>query len=205
MAVDLKPSSEDGPERETLRSILREWEVPAAPPEIEEELRRTFRRRRPRSRRALWLSLAAVLALLAVSRIAWKEGPVAPAPPELSTPRPMPPPIARERAVRLPPQPPPPPAGRPRASPRPGPRPAAADVIVEPRQAEMLVELAERLRDLEPAPAVLSSTPVEVVPADAERSIPEVPVTEVPRYRAGWERIPGVWPLAQLSAPTTRR
>jgi hypothetical protein len=207
MAVDLKSASEDGPEREALRGILRQWEVPPAPPEIEEELRRAFRRRRARRWGPLWLSLAAVLVLLLVGQVEWTHRRPSVAPPEpahrRSTPQPSSSPaITHDR-----------PASRPTASvrplpepPRPSPRPDAQPVIVEPGQRDLLVQLAERLQSRRQPRTIISITPVEVVPAGVhESSILEMTRTEVPRYEGEWERVADVWPLVQLSAPTMGR
>jgi hypothetical protein len=62
MKANLRPGPEDGPEREALRAFLRQWHVPGPPPDIEEDLRRTFRRRRSGRRPVVWLALAAGLA-----------------------------------------------------------------------------------------------------------------------------------------------
>src|SRR6185503_9167071 len=52
-----------------LRAALRGWTVPPPPTEIEDALRREFRRRRPRRPSAVWLSLAA--AVVVVTLAAW--------------------------------------------------------------------------------------------------------------------------------------
>ena len=207
MGLDLKSGSGGGPERETLRSILRQWDAPATPPEIEEELRRTFRRRRARGRRPLWLSLAAALALLLLGRVdSTHRRPSAASPvpaPQSATPHPpSPPAISLDR-----------PASRPTASvasvhEAPGLKrgPATGAVVVEPGQRELLVELAERLRSRRQPRTVVSAAAVESVPAgERARSTLEVAPTEVPRYEARWERVADVWPLIQLSPPTLGR
>jgi hypothetical protein len=204
MALDLKSGSGGGPERETLREILREWDAPAAPPEIEEELRRTFRRRRARRRLPPWLSLAAALALLLLGQAEWTHRRVSSAPPpRRSTPYPSSSPAtALDRSVLRPT--PSVPALRERARPRR--RLHAEGVIVEPRQGELLVQLAERLRSVRQPRTVVSFTPVEVGPAGVRESpISALVPTEVPRYEGGWETVADVWPLVQLSAPTMGR
>jgi hypothetical protein len=207
MALDLKSGSRGGPERETLRSILRQWEAPAAPPEIEEELRRTFRRRRARRRRPLWLSLAAALALLLAGQVEWTHRRPSTAPPKSppvrSTPRPSSPPaIALDRSGS------PPTASVPplRERPRPDRRLAKPEVIVEPGQADLLLRFRDSLRDLRPPTTVLSNVPVDVVPAGT-RKTPTLTAqaAEVLRYQADWETVAGVWPVVQLSAPIMKR
>jgi hypothetical protein len=161
MKADLR--SGDGPERHDLRSFLRQWDVPSPPPDIEGDLRRTFRRRRAaKGRPSLWLSLAAAaaLAVVALWRIEWHDRVATPAPTErpvaVASPLPPPPETAE--------------AGRPRSS-APGagepspPEPVAhrhrrqipaareAEVIVEPGQARLLVELGQKLRDVRQAAA----------------------------------------------------
>jgi hypothetical protein len=87
-------------------------------------------------------------------------------------------------------------------------------VIVEPGQAELLVRLGEGLQRRRPSATVYSGAPVTVasrapvavVPADA----PETPTLaarlgEVRRYQGDWERVSGVWPPVQLSAPIMGR
>jgi hypothetical protein len=206
MKTDLRNGSGGGPE-ETLRSMLRQWDAPVPPPEIEEDLRRAFRRRRGRTRRPLWLSLAAALALLLVGQVEWSHrrlpaGATVPAPPS-ATPYP-PSPLATSPAR---------PTSRPTASMAsvqepPGSKrgPAPDAVVVEPGQRELLVELAERLRERRHPRAVVSAAAVESVPAGArEESTLEVAPAEVPRYEGRWERVENVWPLVQLSTPTLGR
>lgn len=214
MALDVKSGSGGGPERETLRSILRQWDAPAAPPEIEEELRRTFRRRRARRRRPLWLSLAAALVaglgLILVGRVEWTQPRPSPSPPEppgSSAPQPSrSAAVALDRSVSRPPASVPRLPEPPRLRPRPKPRPHAEAVIVEPGQGELLVLLAERLQAVRPPRTVVSITPVEVVPAGArDSSIRQLARTDVPPYEGEWERVADVWPLVQLSVPTMGR
>jgi hypothetical protein len=207
--MDLVPrfGSGGGRERETLRSILRQWDAPATPPEIEEDLRRAFRRRRARTRRPLWLSLAAALALLLVGQMEWSHrrlpaGATVPAPPGATPYASFPPATSPAR-----------PTSQPTASIAlvPGPPgskrgPVTEAVVVEPGQRELLVELAERLRDRRQPRTVVSAAAVENVPAGArEESTLEVAPAEVPRYEGRWERVENVWPLVQLSTPTLGR
>ena len=210
MKANLKPGGGDGPGGEELRSFLRHWVVPGPPPEIEEGLRRTFRRRRAKGRPALWIPLAtaAALALLAVWRVGMKDRPVAPAPAErtvaVATPAP-PAPAAVEPA----PPPSAPAPGKPsaaRPSRRPTPAPREAEIVVEPGQAQGLAELGRRLRD------VLQGVPGTTVPrvetlsaAAASSPIPAVGATDVPVYGAEWEAVAGEWPFVQQSVPTSGR
>src|SRR6266702_345576 len=68
MDPDEKVRSGDGLERDPLRPILDQWQVPEPPREIEWQLRRTFRQRRRagQRRRQAWVAVAASLTLLAV-------------------------------------------------------------------------------------------------------------------------------------------
>ncbi|HUL75625.1 MAG TPA: hypothetical protein VL691_00045 [Vicinamibacteria bacterium] len=213
MKTELK--SEDGPEREELRSFLRHWDVPEPPPEIEEELRQTFRRRHAPRRPALRLSLAAAAAL-AVLALWWagtKGRAVTPAPPgrPIAAATPLPPsPAAVASAVQ--------PATRSssgikgssasatgrRRGPSPSPRPA--EVVVEPEQARLLADLGRKLRDVRAAAPATSVPRVEVVSADRPPTpILAVVATDVLRYRAGWETVAGEWPSVQRSVPITGR
>ena len=214
MKANLKPGGGDGPGGEELRSFLRHWVVPGPPPEIEEGLRRTFRRRRAKGRPALWIPLAtaAALALLAVWRIGMKDRPVAPAPAErtvaVATPAPPAP-----AAVGPAPPPSAPAPGRPyaavsaaRPSRRPTPAPPEAEIVVEPGQAQGLAELGRRLRD------VLQGVPGTTVPrvetlsaAAATSPIPAVGATDVPVYQAEWGAVAGEWPFVHQSVPTSGR
>jgi len=80
MKANLTPGPKDGPEREALRAFLRQWNVGAPPPDLEEDLRRTFRRRSVR-RPAVWLALAAGIALVALSQVVRTQRPAPPARP----------------------------------------------------------------------------------------------------------------------------
>jgi len=212
--ADLRRDSGGGPE-ESLRSILRRWEAPSPPPELERDLRSALRARRPGRPVAGWLALAAALALLALWPLAWREPATAPARPVARVS--VPPPVAAVGSTA-----PREPAEASRASKArrvAGPRRRAlqADagrVIVEPRQVELLVRFGEHLQHRRSSASVFSSAPVTrvssepmtVVPAGA----PEPPtlaagLAEVPRYRGDWERVSGVWPPVQLSAPIMGR
>jgi hypothetical protein len=190
-----------------LRSVLRHWQVPGPPPEIEEELRRTFRRRRSSRRRTLWLSLAAGLTLLLVSQIKLTGRPVPPALPErpiaaASAPPPSPTTVEPDRTGNLAPASASPVRGHrsPTAS------PAEAEVIVEPGQAELLVELGRQLRGVRQAAPGTSIPRIEVVPADAPATpIPAVQATDVPQYRGDWETVAGAWPFVHRSVLTSGR
>jgi len=187
-----RPDTGDGPEREELREMLRHWQVPGAPPEIEEGLRRAFRGRRAPRRRALWLSLAACVMLLVAWQMRNEETPVRPA----ATPGPVaaaasqPSPaqaVDRDQApgstsvavtrarTRRPATPP----------------PSEPEVVIEPAQAELLARLGRELwetRQAAPGTTIL-----------------QMPDVEVPRYRLEWEAVAGEWPLVQQSVPIGER
>jgi len=192
MKADARPDSGGGPEREALREMLRHWQVPGAPPEIEEGLRRAFRGRRAPRRRVLWLSLAACVTLLVTWQLWPGEAPVrpaaAPGPVAASASQPSPThaverdqasgstPVAVTRARTR----------RPATPPRPEP-----EVIVEPAQAELLAQLGRKLW--------------ETRQAAPGTTIPQMPDVEVPRYRQEWEAVAGEWPLVQQSVPIGER
>jgi len=202
MKRDLRTGSGSGPE-ETLRSTLREWRVPAPPPGMEEDLRRAFRRRRGARRTAAWLATAAALAGLAAWPLLRKEAvpSVATGSPAVTVGAPLPMSGAAATERRPPER-----VEKAGARRRPG-RPLATvreEVIIEPGQAELLVRFGEGLQDLRPPTTVLSGTQVAVVPAHASET-PTLGGAEVPRYQAEWERVAGVWPLVQVSAPAVGR
>jgi len=188
MKEDAKPDWGDGPERDELRAMLRHWRAPQAPPEIEDALRREFRRRRSHRRRALWASLAAAATLI----VAWQmrsadlplrspspEAPVTVAP-SLATPRQT---VEPNRVSDSTPA-----VGEPaRARRRPRPAPKEPEVVVEPAQAELLAELSRKMWGTRQA-----------VPGT---TIPEMPEGDLPRYREQWETVAGEWPLVQQSVP----
>jgi hypothetical protein len=208
MKANLTPGSGDGPEREALRAFLRHWHVPGPPPDIEEDLRRTFRRRRRSGRRpVVWLALAAGLALVALLRF-------------VPTGQPMPPAPLERPAVIAPPQlapPAPPPSDRgadrttdaaagaartPRTRQAPDNPPSERDVIVEPGQAELLAQLGRRLRDVREAMPGTAVPRVETLPAGApDLPIQDLRVTDLPPYRNEWEAVGGGWPSMHRSVP----
>lgn len=186
MKENARPDPGGGPERDELRATLQSWKAPAAPAELESALRREFRQRRPRRHRAVWLSLAAALALLA----AWPI--VAPRLQERAatahTPPPTPPPprlepaaprtasaaarpVANRRAVTV--------------------KPPVPAVVVEPGQAELLAELGRKAW--------------ERTEAGPGASLPSMTAGEAPAYRAEWEEVAGEWPAVQVVVSTSGR
>jgi hypothetical protein len=207
MKANQTPDPEDGPEREALRAFLRHWPLAGPPSDLEEQLRRTFRRRRPRRRPVVWLALAAGLALLALSQVVPKGRPVAPerlvvvAPSRpASTVAPessaivgrvgaaaAPAPAARARRARVP-------------------APAEHDVIVEPGQAELLAQLGRELRTVQQEAPRTTPVRIETVAADApEAPIPQMPATNAPAYRGAWETVEGEWPFMHRAVPGSGR
>ena len=181
-----------GAERERLRAALSEWSVPAVPAEIEDRLRREFRSRRRKRRLAVWLPLAACLGLLA----AWPLIKLPPGGKPAGAPSPFPsarPTVASsprlepatasavpsvDRSVS---------PGRPVARPRMS-KPA---VIVEPSQAELLVEFARRTGETtEAGPGAL---------------MPKMPAAEAPEYRVEWQEVAGEWPAVQVVVSGSER
>jgi len=214
MKTDFRPDSGDEP-RDGLRAMLHEWKVPPAPPALEADLRRAFRQRRRPRRLAPWLALAAALAGLALWPLlregrapAASRGTEAPTSPSLAgegapgqdAAQPAPALEAPRQALA---------AARVAASgARPARRapakPAVPPVVVEPGQAELLAQLGAQLQDLRPPTTVLSGAEVALVPAHAPGT-PTFEDAQVPRYEGEWERVAGVWPLVQLSAPSLGR
>jgi len=208
MKANLTPGPEDGPEREALRAFLRQWNVGAPPPDLEEDLRRTFRRRRRSVRRpAVWLALAAGIALVALSQVVRTQRPAPPARPvveasPLSAPAAPPessPVVGRaERTVAAAP-----PACVHRAR---VPAPAAHEVIVEPGQAELLAQLGRELRMVQPEAPRTTALRIETVPSDAQDApIPQMPTTDALAYRARWETVEGEWPFVHRAVPGSGR
>lgn len=192
MKAHARRDEESGPERDVLREALQRWKAPTAPAELEHALRREFRRRFPRRQRAMWLSVAAGLGLLAAwpviaprlkgrpaatplhsaSATAPTEAPTA-APPRLE-------PAAPQAALARP--------ATQRAGSRKSPEPA---VVVEPGQAELLAELGRRAWErTEAAPGA---------------SLPSMAAEEALRYRAEWEEVAGEWPAVQVVVSTSGR
>jgi hypothetical protein len=208
MKVNLTPDPEDGPEREALRAFLRHWHVAGPPPDVEEDLRRTFRQRRRWGRRpVVWLALAAGLGLLALSQIVPKGRPVAPERPVVvASPRPAPTlapessTIVSRAGVAAAPAPP---AGVRRA---PVPLATEHEVIVEPGQAELLVQLGRELRTVQREAPRTTPLLIETTPAGApEAPIPQMPATNAPAYRAAWETVEGEWPFIHRAVPGSGR
>lgn len=192
MKQDAKPDQGDGPERDELREMLRHWQVPGAPPEIEEGLRRAFRGRRAARRRALWLSLAASVTLLVTWQMRHGETPVRPA----VAPGPVAPVPSRPSPVQTVDRDPAPGStsaavGPPRTRRPAAPPPPEPEVVVEPAQAELLAQLGRELWETRQA------APGTAVPQMAE--------VEVPRYRQEWEAVADQWPLVQQSVPIGER
>jgi hypothetical protein len=186
MKANARPDPGDGPERDELRTALRHWRAPAAPPGIEADLRREFRlRRRSRGRaRVLWLSLAAGLTLV----VAWPL-----LTPDVPSPSPSAPaPFAGASAPLVQMAEPDRVTGSSsvatdegRARRRPTRAPKEPEVIVEPAQAELLAELGRQL-----------SGTRQAIPGTA---IPQMPEVEVPRYLDEWQTVAGEWPVVQES------
>ena len=208
MKANLTPGPEDGPEREALRAFLRQWNVGAPPPDLEEDLRNTFRRRRQPARRPVaWLALAAGIALVVLSQVvptrrpAPPEGPVVVASPRPARPAPPEsgPTVSRGDVAAAPV----PPARGQRAA---VPRAAEREVIVEPGQAELLVQLGRELRMVQQEAPRTTLLRIETVPADAPgAAIPQMPATDAPAYRATWETVEGEWPFVHRSVPGSGR
>jgi len=207
MKANLTPGPEDGPEREALRAFLRQWRVPGPPPDIEEDLRRAFQRRRSGRRPVVWLALAAGIALVVLSQAVPTGRPVPPErPAAAASPRPVPsvppesgPIVSRPGAAAAPA----PPVRVRRAS---VPSPAEREVIVEPGQAELLAQLGRELRAVQQEAPRTTSLRIETVPADApEATIPQMWATDAPAYRATWETVAGEWPFMHRSVPGSGR
>jgi hypothetical protein len=209
--ADLRRGSGGGPE-EPLRPILRRWEAPPAPAALEEDLRRTFRRRKPKRGGMVWLALAAALALLAMWPLTRRESATLPARSVARVPEARP----RPAIVARPPAEPEPvvPAATTANPNRRASRAKSGVVIVEPRQAELLARLHEDLQRPRPTTAVFSGAPVTVasnvpvaiVPDDAAGT-PTLAagVAAVPAYQGNWERVEGAWPPVQRSSPVMGR
>ncbi len=190
--------SGSGGESDELRALLRQWNVPGPPEEIEADLLRAFRKRRSGSRRIVWLAVAASLVLVLVH-------------PPWPSRRPVPPRVAERPPVATLLAPPalepdplaPAPTLAPRARvPRPSaPAPAADYIVVEHGQGELLVELAREWSRMRQAAPGVSLPRIEVVPADAPvRPILEAEMKEaVLPYQPRWETVGSEWPLVQWS------
>ena len=66
MKADLCRNGDEDPGGRSCVQWLQHWDVPEPPAQIEDDLREAFRRRRPKHRPALWLTLAAAAVLFAV-------------------------------------------------------------------------------------------------------------------------------------------
>lgn len=186
MKQDAKPDQGDGPERDELSAMLRHWTAPAAPPEIEDALRREFRRRRSRGRRALWVPLAAAATLM----VAWQMRPASPPSRSPSPEAPVaavPSPAAPLRTVEPARVSATTPAAAEAGRGRRGPVAATKEpeVIVEPGQAALLAELGRKL-----------SGTRQAIPGTA---VPQMPEVEVPRYPEEWQTVAGEWPFVEES------
>ena len=198
--MDPEETSRSGGVWELLRPILDQWRVPEPPREIEWQLRRTFRQRRRagRRRRQVWVAVAASLTLLAVflSRRSEDAKPPAVAP-AATSPAPLAPMVTTAAPGRVEVRAASAAASRPRVIPSGATRrPEELEVLVEPGQAELLVQFARGLRGTRQAPPGLSMPRIEVVGADAPAgAIPEVPPTEVPAaHPTEWGTVAGQWP-----------
>lgn len=197
MKADGEFGWEGGREPEDLRGILRQWKVPSPPAEIEEELRRTFRRRRSRRRSIAWLAVAASLTLLLAYQVGRPGRPTSTF-------------VAERPALESPPRPPVVEARRPEASviqkaaahaPRAAVVPSVeCDVIVEPRQAELFAQLARQMQGARQALPGGSLPRIEVVSADepAPAIRPAQARDTVLPYRADWEKVGDEWPFVYL-------
>jgi hypothetical protein len=190
-----------GPERDELRETLQSWKAPKAPAELEGTLRREFRQRRPRRQRAVWLSLAAALALLAAwpivaprlqeraaTPVDSASATVPAAPTAAHTPQPTPPPPRLEPATRRTASAVARPVVNRRAVTGKPPVPA---VVVEPGQAELLAELGRKAW--------------ERTEAGLGAFLPSMAAGEAPAYRAEWEEVAGEWPAVQVVVSTSGR
>jgi hypothetical protein len=207
MKAKLRPGPEDGPEREALQAFLRQWDVGGPPPDLEEDLRRAFRRRRSGRRPVVWLALAAGLALVALYQGVSARRP-APAGPSVVVASPHPAPLASPASgpTVAPPEVPAAPALPTRVRRVPVPSPAEPEVIVEPNQAELLAQLGRELPTVQAEAPATSAPRVEVLPADVpEAPIPQMEPTDVPTYRATWEAVEGEWPFVHRSVPGSGR
>jgi hypothetical protein len=202
MKTDLTRGSRGDPEREALRSMLRDWQVPGPPADLEQDLRRAFRqRRRPSRPRVLWLALAAGLTLVVLSRVVPTRQTVPSASPKgpgalIASPLPAPaaPPVSVGSVVRAPDV-----AvaatHAPRARRAPDSSPGDHDVIVEPGQAELLAQLGRRLGDVRQAMPGTAIPRVETLAAGAaELEVQDVRVGGLLPHRSQWETVASEWP-----------
>ncbi len=75
-------------------------------------------------------------------------------------------------------------------------------MIVEPRQAELLVQLGRRLRDVREAMPGTAVPRAETLPESApDLPIQDMRVMDLPPYRNEWEAVAGEWPSVHRSVP----
>jgi len=206
MNADDGGRGEDG--RHDLRRFLWQWPEPVAPPEIEEDLRRAFRRRRARRPTVWWLPLAAGLTLLLAWQIHRVGRPVSPIP---TGQRPLVSATAKPPSIPSDPIRPgpevvaPPSLPRPRVSPSPE-VPAEPEVVVEPGQAELLVAFART------GPGVIEVGSGAAIPRAEGLSMgaavaPNLAMPEIGAvgYHTEWRARTDEWPLVQRSVPYSGR
>ena len=158
---------EGGGESDRLRALLREWRSPGLPPEIEDDLRRTFRRGRGK-RQLVWLALAASVALVLLLLATRGDRPATPVvvertPPAAAAPEPLSPLPAVEKTVEKTVE------TRAEAGEVARPRRArrAERVVVEPGQAALLALFARELRGARFAPPAGAPPPIVAAPHGA--------------------------------------
>jgi len=180
----------EGPE--DLRSVLQLWQVPGAPPEIADHLRRVFRRRRTRRQVVAWFAVAAGLALVFVTLMRWRDRPAVPANAHVRAPVSTPAPRLTAATQRV--ESPARTTSPHRATRSPTPRSAMPDVIVEPGQAELLARLAQQLNGLCQVAPGASWPRVEEQPMETPvAAIPSAGVAQIPSYRMDWVARNGQW------------
>ena len=179
-------------EPDDLRSVLRLWQVPGAPPEIADDLRRVFRRRRSRRQVLASFAVAAGLALAFVIQMRWRDRAAGPADAHVRASVSTPVPRLAVAAQRV--ESPTRTTSSRRASSVPAPRSPKPDVIVEPGQAELLARLAQQLNGLCQVAPGASWPRVEELPMDTPAAaIPSVGVVQIPSYRMDWVARNGQW------------
>jgi hypothetical protein len=208
MKANLTTDPEDGPEREVFRAFLRHWHVAGPPPDLEEDLRRTFRRQRRSGRQpVVWLALAAGITLLALWQVRVTGRPVPPERPVVvASPHPAPSPAPEARPIVGAAGVAAAPAAPSRLHRAPVPSPSEHEVIVEPGQAELLAQLGRDLRTVQQEAPRTTPLLIGTVPADApETPIPRMPATDAPAYHAAWETVDGEWPFLHRAVPGSGR
>ena len=192
----------DGPKQDELRNVLRQWRTPEPPPGIEDELRRTFRRRRPR-RSVLGLAVAAGLVILLVTLANRAFAPRVRVVAQVPSSAPSAPaPVGPAAVTARPPSAPRALATRPRGSRR-ARRASHAEpvVVVEPGQAALLRQLARALGGARVAlPAGAPPAPEVILPDVRREGLLQAPARdEVRPYRSEWKRIETEWPFVHRS------